>query len=274
MSKRARFVLVAVILGVLLWISSLVSVEARLGIVLAVTGVAYVLSVWVLFEDLKGMEWVTLMILPVMFTLGAGLFANYLPTAIPSLLGFRFELETSLVLGKIVKIIFFLLYILGMYGIYLIENIFSVASIRTIQLLRAAKSVGFVMTLVTAMFFYTIGYSLKIAFWWMAVPAFLISFILSYGNMWTTDLKGERKSDVVRFGVGLSWILTLSMIVLSFWPVRPFMGALMLTAIFYTVLGVFEQKLKHKAYGESFLEYVLFGVIILIIGYLTTSWRG
>ena len=76
-------------------LANLVAVEARLATMLAVSGMAYVLSVWVLFEDLKGIEWLTLMILPVMFTLGSGLFIGFLPSAVPSLLGFRFQIEIN-----------------------------------------------------------------------------------------------------------------------------------------------------------------------------------
>ena len=68
MSKRARFFIISLILGFFLWLTGLFGVEKRLALVLSVSGIAYVLSAWVLFEDLKGWEWVTLLILPVFFT--------------------------------------------------------------------------------------------------------------------------------------------------------------------------------------------------------------
>jgi len=274
MSKRSKFVLASFFLGVLLWLSSLVGADSRLALVLAVSAVAYVVSVWVLFEDLKGVEWVTLMILPVMFTLSSGLFANFLPQAIPSFLGANFQIETSLVLGKLVSILFFLLYVVGMYAIFLIENIFSVASIRTIQLLRAARSVCFVMTLLAGMFFYTVALSLRVPFWSIGLIAGFSSWILSLGNYWSADLKGERRVDVKKFALVTGWLMFFAGMVMAFWPVKPFMGALMLMAVFYALLGMLEQRLKYRVYGETMLEYIVFSIIILFVGYLTTSWRG
>jgi len=274
MSKRTKFVLASVFLGILLWLTSLVGADNRLGMVLAVSAVAYVVSVWVLFEDLKGIEWLMLMILPVFLTLSAGLFASFLPQAVPSLLGMNFQLETSLVLGKLLNLFFFLIYIVGMYAIFLIENIFSVASIRTIQLLRAARSVCFVMTLLTGMFFYTVALSLRVPFWGVALISGLSSWMLSLGNYWSADLKGERQVDVKKFAIATGWLMAFAGVVMAFWPVKPFMGALMLMAVFYALLGMFEQRLKYRVYGETMLEYIVFSVIILLVGYLTTSWRG
>lgn len=274
MSKRSKFVLASVFLGVLLWLSSLVGADSRLAVVLAVAAVAYVVSVWVLFEDLKGVEWLTLMILPVSFTLASGLFASFLPQAVPSMLGMRFQIETSLVLGKLMSSLFFVFYVIGMYAIFLIENIFSVASIRTIQLLRAARSVCFVMTLLTGMFFYTVALSLKVHFWGVGLISGFASWFLSLGNFWSADLKVEREKDVKKFAIATGWLMTMAGMVMSFWPVKPFMGALMLMAVFYALLGMLEQRLKYRVHGETMLEYMVFSLIILLVGFLTTSWRG
>src|SRR3990167_1370818 len=150
MTKRFKFITVAGLIGIMLGLTSLVSIENRLSILLAVTAISYVLSAWVLFEDLKGLEWITLMILPVLFTLGSGLFGNLLPSAIPSMFGLNFQIETSLFLGGVVRFVFIVLYVLGMYAVMLTENIFSVASVRTIQLFRAARSVSFIPALIVS----------------------------------------------------------------------------------------------------------------------------
>lgn len=274
MSKRARFVIVSSILGLALWLISFVSVDYRFGLLLAVAVISYILSVWVLFEDLKGIEWVTLLILPVLFTFGTGLFGNFLPEAMPSMFGRAFQLETSILLASVFKVIYYLAYILGMYGILLIENIFSVASIRTIQLFRAAKSASFVFTLVTSLFFYTMSFSLRIAFWWVGLMSFVVTFILSYANFWSVDLKTPNYKDIWRFSIVSSWAVTLVSMMLSFWPAKPFMGGLMLTSTIYALLGVLEQRLSNRVYMEGLIEYGLSFTVIVIIGYLTTSWMG
>src|SRR3989339_2017242 len=191
MSKRSRFIFISGIISVALWLTTTAPVDYRFGLYLVVSAVSYVLSVWVLFDDLKGIEWLTLMVLPVMFTLGCGLFANFLPTAIPSMFGKTFQLETSMLLAGIFRILYFIFYALAMYGILLIENIFSVASIRTIQLFRAARSVNFILTLVTSLFFFTVALSLKLAFWWVVPISFVVSFVLAYPSLWSVDLKND-----------------------------------------------------------------------------------
>ena len=110
MSKRARFILVSSIITFLLWLTSLAQVDYRFGFVLAVSAASYILSVWVLFDDLKGVEWVTLIVLPTMFTLGSGLFSNFLPTAFPGMMGMVLSVETSQLLADIFKIVYFLLF--------------------------------------------------------------------------------------------------------------------------------------------------------------------
>src|SRR3990167_928501 len=110
MAKRTRFILVGGLLAVCLWLTTIAPVDYRFGLYLTVSAVAYILSVWVLFVDLKGVEWLTLMVLPTMFTLGSGLFANFLPAAIPRMFGRQFQLESSMLMAGVFKILYFSLF--------------------------------------------------------------------------------------------------------------------------------------------------------------------
>lgn len=274
MQKRTKFVLVSVLISLGLWLSNLAPVEYRLGLTLGVSALSYVLSVWVLFDDLKGIEWLTLIVLPVMFTLGSALFANFLPNSIPRLFGKVFEVEMAIMLAGIFRFVYYVFFAIGLYGVLLIENIFSVASIRTIQLFRAAKSVNFILTLITSLFFFTAVFSLRLPFWLISSGSFLISFILSFPTFWSVDLKNNYMSEVGKFSVTVGWLVAIVACALSFWPVKPFMGGLMLTSVLYALLGVLEQRLSAKVYLESAVEYLATVLIIVIIGFLTTSWTG
>lgn len=274
MSKRVKFFGVALFLGILLWLTGFFPVDKRLGIVSGVAAMCYVLTAWVLFEDLKGWEWITLLILPVLFTFGSGLFANLLPAAVPRMFGLNFQIETSIFLGSLVRLFFSALYVLGMYAILLTENIFSVASIRTIQLFRAARSVNFIMVLVTALFFFSVAFSLKLIFVWVMVIGGLVSLLLSFASFWSIDLKTEHLDDVYKLSGVIAWLMMLYAAILSFWPVRPFMAGLVLTACFYALLGILEQRLGNKPFVVNYLEFVVFNLIIILIAWFTTSWRG
>jgi hypothetical protein len=274
MSKRTRFIMVSLLLAMCLWFTTLTQVDYRFGLYLAVSGLAYILSAWVLFDDLKGFEWITLMVLPTMFTLGSGLFSNFLPTVVPRMFGRAFQLEGSMLLASLFRVIYFVLYAVGMYGILLIENIFSVASIRTIQLFRAARSVNFILTLISSLFFYTVALSFKIPFWWVMMIVFVASFILCFPNLWSVDLKNSLAKEAVRYSLAIGWLTALAATALTFWPVKPFMGGLMITALLYGLLGIMEQRLSNRVYMESLTEYGVTVAIIIIIGFLTTSWVG
>lgn len=274
MSKRSRFIVVGIVLAILLWIMTILPVDYRFGVSLGVSAVAYVLTVWVLFDDLKGIEWLTLMVLPVMFTLGCGLFSNFLPEAVPRMFGQAFQIETARILAVVVKGIYLICFVIGMYGILLIENIFSVASIRTIQLFRAARSVNFILTLITSLFFYTVILSLKLPFWYVMPAVFAVSLVLSFPSFWSVDLKNNLVGEVSRYSLSVSWVLAFVAFALCLWPVKAFMGGLIMTSCLYALLGVLEQRLSARVYLESLVEYGLTIVIILTIGFLTTSWTG
>lgn len=274
MSKRAKFFGVALFLGFALWLTGTMGVEKRLGLVLSISAMAYVLSAWVLFEDLKGWEWITLMILPVMFTLGFGSFINLLPPAIPSVFGLSFQIETSIFLASVVRVLATVLYSLGMYTILLTENIFSVASIRTIQLFRAARSWSFIMELVTGMFFFVLAFSLKLPFFWVMLIVGLVSLLLAFGGLWSIDLKMEHLDEVYRLSGLVAWLMVMYAASLSFWPIRPFMGGLVLTSCFYALVGVLEQRLLNKMVILNHLEFVIFNLIVVLTAFFTTSWRG
>jgi hypothetical protein len=274
MYKRTRFVLVAFLVALSLWLSGLAPVEYRFGLSIGISAFAYIMSVWVLFDDLKGMEWITLLVLPVMFTLGSALFSNFLPNSIPRIFGKVFQVESAILFASIFRIFYYIFFAIGLYGVMLIENIFSVASIRTIQLFRAARSVNFILTLVTSLFFFTAILSLKLPFYWIFLGTFATSFVLSFPSFWSVDLKNNYVSEIGRFSLTVGWLVGLVSLVLAFWPIKPFMGGLVLTSVLYALLGVMEQRLSSKVYLESAVEYLATVFIIVIIGFLTTSWTG
>lgn len=117
MTKRMKLVIVAVALSLgLLGIQS-IDIDARYQAIGLLAGVAYGLSAWALFNDLKGTEWLTVLILPVLYPVAVALFYFLLPVRILS------------------RVAILSIFGIGMYALLLTENIFSVAAIRTIQLL-------------------------------------------------------------------------------------------------------------------------------------------
>lgn len=273
MAKRAKFILVSIILSILLWGTQWITADSRLQAVIAVAAVAYILTAWSLFEDLKGVEWLTIMSLPVLYTLGAGLFSVFLPTNVPRLLGVKLTLETAHLVAGSVRALFWVGFGLGYYAISLTENIFSVAAIRTIQLLRAAHAVGFLLTLVTALFFFHSIFSFKLPFWLIALATAGVSWLLFLQGNWSMSLKEGISKRVVMFAsVGALIVGQLAM-ALSFWPIEPLTASLCLVAALYVMLGLSQQALVGRLFKNQVTEYVVVAVVVLLASIYITNWR-
>src|SRR3989338_4392195 len=79
MTKRRKLGLVAILLTLgILGVQS-VEIESRYQVIGLLAGAAYALSVWAMIEDLKGIEWLTVMILPVLYPVSVSLFYFLLP---------------------------------------------------------------------------------------------------------------------------------------------------------------------------------------------------
>jgi hypothetical protein len=273
MGKRARFILISVILSMLLWATQFIAAESRLQAVIAVAVMAYILSAWSLFEDLKGVEWLTILSLPVLYTLGAGLFSFFLPTNVPRLLGINLGLDTGQLVAGVVRLLFWGGFGLGYYAISLTENIFSVAAIRTIQLLRAAHAVGFLLTLITGLFFFHSIYSFRLPFWMIALAAAGVAFLLFLQGNWSVQLKEGLGRRVLLTSAISALIVGQIAAVLAFWPIEPLTAALSLVSAVYVMLGLSQQSLVGRLFKNQITEYVVVAVVVMLASIYITTWR-
>src|SRR3972149_1810901 len=168
MTKRRKLGLVALLLTLgILGIQS-VEVESRYQAIGLLSGAAYALSVWAMLEDLKGIEWLTTLILPVLYPVSVALFYFLLP-------------------GR------------------LLTQILIVASIRTIQLLRAAHAVGFLLTLLVAFFLWDTIFSFRLSPWWNAALVGVTAWPLAVQTLWSVNLEEKLSPPVLWGSLALSW---------------------------------------------------------------------
>lgn len=256
MTKRQKFVLTAVVLSIGLLAIQIANIAWRyqaIGILILLT---YFLSAWSLLEGLSGIEWLTVLILPSLYTGGVGLFYFLLPAR------WLTRLPVAAVYG------------LGMYALLLTENIFSVAAIRTIQLFRAAQAVGFLLTLITAFFLYDTILSFRLSFWANAMLVFGISFPLILQGLWSVKLEEYIGSKVWLYSLVLSLILAEIACAISFWPVNVVSGSLFLVTVMYIVLGLSQQHFARRLFPRTVQEYLGVGIVVLAIILLTAHWGG
>ncbi len=255
-NKRKKFILTALILTIGLLITQFLEFSWHYSGIIILTILTYFLSAWSLAEGLSGIEWLTVLILPTIFTFG---------------IGFFYFLTPASWLAR-VPIMFF--YFVGIYSLLLTENIFSVAAIRTIQLLRSAHAVAFLLTLVISFFLYNVILSLRLDFWFNFLLVFAVSFPLMLQGLWCINLEEKISKKIWLYTLALSFVLGEVALVFSFWPLNVAVGSLSLTTALYILLGLTQHYLSERLFKRTVNEYLGVGIAVLIVIFLTTRWAG
>lgn len=256
LSKRQQFVAITAILTTGLVLTQLATPELRYPMVAIISLVAYALTAFGLRDDLGGVEWLTLLILPMFFTAATALFYFLLPVR------------------WLTRVPVAALYFVSMYALLLTENIYNVAADRTIALLRAAHTIGFLLTLVT----YFLLLQTILAFRFNALVNSLltgiVSFLLIFQTLWAIELEEQASRRLFQISVALTFMLIELMWAFSFWPVKSTLHALFLTTCFYGSVGMAQQYFVEKLYKKTVMEFFSVVAIVFIIVLFATQWRG
>ncbi len=214
------------------------------------------LFLWSLFENLKPNMTLLTLVLPVMFTLGVGFFWFLLP---------------SNIYAKIPIVIF---YGLGIYILCLTANIYSVASVRTIALLRAARGVGFVLTLLTSFLVFDAILSIRTEIYYLVPAVFAVSVPIYLQGFWSMVLETKYSANLMKLSLATSLVTAELSAILYFWPVTIVVGSLFLTASFYMLLGLGQAKLEGRLFSSTVREHLVVGVLVFLAMFLSTRWGG
>jgi hypothetical protein len=255
MSKRQKFILSAVLLSFGLMVTQWVEVEYRYVAIFGFFLTTFLVSAWALFEDLKGVEWITILSLPSLYAAAVGLFYFLLPDS---------WLSRTIILG---------LFGLGLYALYLTENIYSVASIRTIQLLRAAHAVGFLLSVLTLILFYNSIFSFRWPYWQNGLAAFAVTVPIMLQGLWSVKLEKRIGKEVLLMTLALSFLVGQLAVVLSFLPATVWIAALFLATFVYVSLGISQHALNERLFARTLYEYLSVGLFVLIATLLVMPWR-
>src|SRR5258708_28568183 len=171
LSKRQKFVATSIILSFGFIGINFVNDASRFVSITALTFLTLILFVFSLWEGLGINPTLLTLILPPLYTLGVGIFWFLLPASVFA------RLPVVILFG------------LGIYSLCLTANIFTVSAIRTIALVRAARGVGFVLTLLTAFLLYDAIISIKANIFVTAIGIALVSLFLFLQGLWTSSLE-------------------------------------------------------------------------------------
>lgn len=256
MSKRRKFVITSLLLSFGFIGIQLITDQNRfwaIGVLLLLT---IILFAWSLWEGLgRDMTLLTL-ILPTMFTAGVGIFWFLLPANIYT---------------RIPIVIF---YGIGIYVLSLTMNIFSVAVARTIALLRAARGVGFVLSLVTSFLVFDTILSLRSDLLTLVPLSFAVSFPLYFQGFWMVNLEKEFRSGILFVSLICAFVTAQVALMLFFWPVSVVVGSLFLTVTFYMLLGLGQAKVEERLFPAVVREHVVVGIVVFLAMFIATHWGG
>lgn len=255
-TKRQQFVGMTLLLTMVLFFTQLVPVEWRYPMVGFLSILTYFGAAFCLREDLRGIEWITLLTLPTLFTAAVSLFYFLLPVR------------------WLTRVPIAVLYAIGIYGLLLTENIYNVAANRTIALLRAAHSVGFLLSLTTYFLLVQTILAFRFAAPINMITIGVLSFFLVFQALWSVELD-ERVSRGVREITLVVTIVCAELAwVFSFWPARTTIEALFLTTCFYSMVGMGQQYLTQRLYKRTVIEFFTVAAIVFVVVLFTTHWRG
>lgn len=255
MKRREKSVLGSIVLSLGLILIQYIPLEWRpLGMVIFAV-FTYFVAAWVLFDNLDGVEWLTIVPLPALYTL--------------SISSFYFLLPESIIAQAVIVSIFGL----GLYALLLAGNIFTIAKVRTIQLLRAAQAVIFFFCLIAALLAFNTMLSLGLWFVWNSLIGWAIGILLSFAFYWSIRLEKRVSREVV--GLTLRTGATIGFLagIVSFLPGNLWPTSLLLMGAMYAMLGVGQSALEERLFTNTVREYFGVFVGVVIMYFVLLPWK-
>jgi hypothetical protein len=255
MRRREKSFLTSILLSFGLVLLQLVPLEWRpLGLV-AFAVLAYLVTAWTLFDNLDGVEWLTIVPLPALYSLAVSSFYFLLPESL---------IARVAILG---------VFGLGMYALLLAGNIFSIAKTRTIQLLRAAQAVLFFFCLIAALLLFNTLFSLGLWFVWNGIAALLVGIFFSFSFYWSIRLEQRLSREVLALTARTGLTMSFLAMILSFLPGSLWPTSLLLMTALYVLLGMGQSALEQRLFTNTVREYV--GVLgsVVFMYFVFFTWK-
>lgn len=196
-------------------------------------------------------------ILPVAFFLGFGLFMSLFP--------FNFWLV-------LVSSLFFV----GVnYVLFLVNNLFLVVfKYKTVPLYRSAYTVSLIIMMFSAFLLFDGLFSFRWAYWINALSAGWVAWLMMVYHYWSIEVEIPRKSwsNVAIYTIIPAILVSEAALVFSFWPVGIFKASLYLVLIIYLICGLVQAELRGRLFKRTWISSLWMTVAFLIGILLITRW--
>lgn len=216
--------------------------------------VIYLATYFALLEDIEHIEWFVLFVLPIYLAMSLLLFYYLLPmrwlTRIPYLV----------VLG------------VGTYASLLSVNIFNVGVEKSLPLYRAAFSIANFLSLLAFFLLFTVLYSFRLHFLLNGFLALVIAWPLLFFNLWAANPKAVLEERVYKFATINSLMVSFSVLILNFMPIKTNIYALYTVAVVYLLSGLSQEIMTDTVFKERVREYLIVFSVLTVLVFLTASW--
>lgn len=256
LNKRQKIVVATVVVTFGLLSTQLVDFNLRFRFLAFLAALVYATSLWALWEGINKTKAVVLIILPTLFTLGLASSYFLLPVR------WLTRLPVAFVFG------------LSFYSLLLSQNVFNVAAIRTIPLFRAASTVTFLYTIITAFFLFNVVHAFNLLFIWNGLVVSLISFPLILQTIWSVEMEDRISTSLVVQSFILALVVGEFALVFSFWPINNIMWSIVLASTLYILAGLVTHEIRDRLTKRVAWEYLIIGIMVLIFALFSTSWTG
>lgn len=254
LSKRQLFVLSVLFLAAGIFISEFISGPYLLLSSLILSFIASLLFFVATREDLSVRFSYPVLILPFFYTLSFSLFYPLIPARL------------------ITRVIITSIYAFGLYSLFLTQNIFVVSAIRTINLLRSARIISFLLTIIVLFLLTNVVFSQRFPFYVSSLLIFFTSFFLSFQSLWTYSLNGEFVYETRMYSLLIAFSCAELSLVLNMWPINAAIYSIFITGIFYAYSGLAHAWIEKRLFRGVLWEYVWVGFLAILILIFFSKW--
>lgn len=253
-NKRQKFVIATLLLSIGIFSSNFFIGFYHLyaGMTLAV--ITAILFFFILRHDLKGTFFYPLFILPFLYTLAFTFFYLLVPARIISMI---------LLTG---------LYAFGIYSLFLTQNIFAVSANKTINLLRSARIVSFVITLLVLFFLINFVFSAHLNIFVSSLIISVLAFFLNFQSLWVYSQEKSMIKEISLYSVVIGLAVFQLSLILFIWPVTAAVYSLFLTGIFYTYSGLSHAWFEKRLFKGVLWEYIWVGFLSVLVLIIFSKW--
>lgn len=204
--------------------------------------------------DIRGTFYYPILILPFFFTISFSLFYSLIPARL------------------LTRIALISLYSFGLYSLFLTQNIFAVSAIRTINLLRSARIVSFVLTIIVLFLLTNIIFSLRLPFFITPIIISILTFLLIFQSLWVYSLSKLFIRESLMLSLLVSLALGQLAFILNLWPVNAAIYSIFITGIFYAYSGLAHAWVEKRLFRGILWEYVWVGFLAILILVFFSNW--